>query len=37
MYPTPTCEECGDCDAAEGYRYCVDCLELLTALGDDPS
>jgi hypothetical protein len=26
---TDTCEECGDDSAAEGYRYCTDCLPLV--------
>ena len=24
------CAECGDDDAACGYRFCLDCLEMLT-------
>lgn len=29
-----TCEECGNDDAAEGYRVCTDCLERLGHAGD---
>lgn len=31
--PLAACEECGDDDPAEDYRYCLDCLEALTDQG----
>lgn len=27
------CEECGNDDAAEGFRFCTDCMEMLTERG----
>lgn len=30
-----TCEECGNDEAAEGYRYCTECLEALGPLADE--